>query len=503
MKRQNLQTVAMIALLGMMPAAAYAGASDAADAAQRKDTTALRTLVAKKANVNAAQPDGTTALQWAAHWNDVDAVKMLLRAGANPKLANRFGASPLSEAALSGNAAIVGALLEAGADAKALTTADGETVLMTAARAGNVDVVRMLLDRGADVNAREKYKGQTALMWAAAERHPAVVKLLLERGADWKVRGFDRETRPPKLSAASSISPIPRGGFNALLFAAREGDVETTKVMLDAGVDINYGDIDNATALVVAIMNKQYTLAKFLIDRGADPNVVEASGRTALYAIVDIRNEDWSTLPNRTTDDPLPTLDIVKALLAKGAKVDAPLKRPLPGRSGMDSGDTVLGDGTTPFIRAARSGDAAVMKLLLEKGADPKLTLRDGTNALMIAAGEGYRDKNTRGTEAEALEAMKVAIGAGLDLKQANRAGETALHGAASRGADTIVQYLVDHGADINAQSRQGFTPLDIAMGKSSLIQLPVPKESTVALLQKLGAKEGPGSGTPAAKQKQ
>jgi ankyrin repeat protein len=502
MTRQPLHIVAMIAMLGL-PAVSFAGASDAADAAQRKDTTALRTLVARKTNVNAAQPDGTTALQWAAHWNDVDAVKMLLRAGANPNLANRYGASALSEAALSGNAAIVGALLEAGADAKALSTPDGETVLMTAARAGNVDAVRMLLDKGADVNARERYKGQTALMWAAAERHPAVVKLLLEHGADWKVRSFDRETRPPKLSAASSISPIPRGGFTALLFAAREGDVETARVMLDGGVDINYGDVDNTTALVVSIMNKQYTLAKFLIDRGADPNVVDASGRTALYAIVDIRNEDWSTLPNRTTEDPLPPLDIVKALLARGATVDAPLKRPLPGRSGMDSGDTVLGEGTTPLIRAARSGDAAVMRLLLEKGADPKLTTRDGNNALMIAAGEGYRDKNTRGTEAEALEALKVAMGAGLDLKQTNRQGETALHGAASRGADTIVQYLVDHGADINAQSRQGFTPLDVAMGKSSLIQLPVPKESTVALLQKLGAKEGPGSGTPAAKQKQ
>jgi ankyrin repeat protein len=504
MRRHITRTLVLVALLlGTIPGVTYAGASDAADAAQRKDATALRTLVARKANVNAAQPDGTTALQWAAHWNDVDAVKMLLSAGANPRLANRYGASALSEAALSGNAAIVGALLAAGADAKALSTQDGETVLMTASRAGNVDAVRMLLDKGADVNAREHYKGQTALMWAAAERHPAVVKLLLERGADWKVRSFDRETRPPKLSAASSISPIPRGGFTALLFAAREGDIETARVMLDGGVDINYGDVDNTTALTVAIMNKQYTLAKFLIDRGADPNIVDASGRTALYAIVDIRNEDWSTLPNRTTDDPLPTLDIVKALLAKGAKVDAPLKRPLPGRSGMDSGDTVLGDGTTPFIRAARSGDAAVMRLLLEKGADPKLALRDGTTALMIAAGEGYRDKNTRGTEAEALEAMKVAIDAGLDLKQTNRQGETALHGAASRGADTIVQYLVDHGADINAQSRQGFTPLDIAMGKSSLIQLPVPKESTVALLQKLGAKEGPGSGTPAAKQKQ
>ena len=165
---------------------------------------------------------------------------------------------------------MVEALLKAGADPKTLTTEDGETVLMTAARAGNADVVRMLLDRGADVNAREKYKGQTALMWAAAERHPAVVKLLLDRGADWKVRSFDRETKVPRLSAASSISPIARGGFTALSFAAREGDIESARVMLDGGVDINYGDVDNTSALVVAIMNKQYSFAKFLIDRGAD-----------------------------------------------------------------------------------------------------------------------------------------------------------------------------------------------------------------------------------------
>jgi len=484
--------VTLALLVGTAPPAAIAGPSSAAaDAAQNKNMTALRTLLGSKADVNAAQPDGTTALHWAAHWNDAEAVILLLRAGANPKATNRYGASPLSEAAASGSAAMIDALLKAGADPKTLTTPDGETVLMTAARAGNTDAVRMLLDRGADVNAKETYRGQTALMWAAAERQTAVVKLLLERGADWKIRSFDRETRPPRLSAASSISPIPRGGFTALLFTAREGDVETARAMLDAGVDINYGDVDNTSALVVAIMNKQYSLAKFLIDRGADPNLVDASGRTALYAAIDIRNEDWSALPNRKSDDPLPSLEVVKALLERDANLNTPLTRPLPGRSGMDSGDTALGPGTTPLMRAARSGDAAVIRLLLAKGADAKLTTKDGTTALMFAAGVGYRDKNTRGTEAEALEALKVCVETGLDLRQTNTKGETALHGAANRGADTIVQYLVDHGAELNARMKQGFTPLDIAMGKASFAQLPVPQESTVALLRKLGGREG------------
>lgn len=462
-----------------------------ADAVEHRDMDAVRNLVKQHVNVNATQPDGTNALHWAAHWNDLEAVNLLLRAGADPKIANRYGATPLSEAASVGNAPMIEALLKAGADPKTLTTADGETVLMTAARAGNADVVKVLLDHGADVNAREKYKGQTALMWAAAERHPVVVKLLLEHGADWKVLSFDRETKMPKLSAASSVTPIARGGFTAFLFTAREGDIESAKVMLESGVDIDQTDVDGTNALVVSIMNKKYSFAKFLLDRGANPNLADVKGRAALYAAVDIRNEDYSALPSRQGDDPLPSIEIVKALLARGANPNMQLTKNLPGRSGMDSGDTTLDEGTTPLMRAARAGDAAVMRALLEKGADPKLATKEGNNALMFAAGVGYRDKNTRGLESDALEGLKVAFDTGLDINQANAKGETALHGAALRGADSLVQFLVDHGAKLDAKTKQGFTPLDIAMGKNSFAALPVPHDSTVVLIRKLGGREG------------
>jgi ankyrin repeat protein len=484
-----MKTLATLLFTGVL--ACGLASAQIVDAVEHRDSEALRSLLKQKANINATQPDGTTALHWAAHWNDLETVNVLLRAGANPKIANRYGATPLSEAASVGNAPMIEALLKAGADAKTMTTADGETVLMTAARAGNVDAVKTLLEHGADVNAREKYKGQTALMWAAAERHPDVVKLLLAHGADWKVVSFDRETKMPKLSAASSVSPIARGGFTAFLFTAREGDIDSAKAMLEGGVDIDQTDIDGTNALVVSIMNKKYTFAKFLLDRGANPNLADVKGRAPLYAAVDIRNEDYSALPSRKEEDPLPSLEIVKALLARGANPNVQLTKNLPGRSGMDSGDTTLDEGTTPLMRAARAGDAAVMRALLEKGADPKLTTKEGNTALMFAAGVGYRDKNTRGSETDALEGLKVAAGLGLDINQANTRGETALHGAALRGADSIVQFLVDHGAKLDAKTRQGFTPLDVAMGKNSFAALPVPHDSTVALLRKLGAPEG------------
>lgn len=488
MKRLSL--VLLLTSLALPSFGADSGTSaKVADAAQNRDTAAIETLLKQHAPVNAPQPDGTTALQWAAHWNDVEAVNLLLRAGADAKAANRYGATPLTEAAILGNPVIVEALLKAGADPNTRATSDAETVLMTAARSGNTEAVRALLEHGADVNAKEHYRGQTALMWAAAERHADVVKLLLDHGADWKVISAYRETKLPRLSAASSVSPFSRGGFTAFLFAAREGDIPTATVMLDHGVDINQTDIDHTSALVVSIMNKHYTFAKFLLDRGADPNVTDVKGRAALYAAIDIRNEDWSALPSRKLEDTYPSLDLIKDILAKGGKPNAVLTEKLPGRSGMDTGDISLDEGTTPFMRAARSGDATVMRVLLAAGADPALKTKEGNTALLFAAGVGYRDKSTKGTEAEALEALKVCQDRGMDLNDVNLKGETALHGAASRGADTIVKYLVEHGARLDAKTARGLTPLDVAMGKDSF-GLPVPHDSTVALIRSLGGVE-------------
>jgi len=471
--------------------AAYGASLQPADAAQSRDRDALSALIRQHADVNAAQPDGTTALQWAAHWNDIDAVNLLLRAGADPKRANRYAVTPLSEAAAVGNAAILEALITAGADARTLTTPDGETVLMTAARSGSVEAVKVLLARGAEVNAKENYRGQTALMWAAAERHPAVVKLLLENGADWKALSLARDNSTPKLSAASSVTPMARGGLTALHFAAREGDIETGRVMLDFGVDVNLLDADGTSALVVSALNKRYSFAKFLLDRGADPNLADVRGRAPLYTVLDLRNEDYSALPARKEDDPLPSLDLIQALLDRGANPNAQLTKNLPGRSGMDAGDLTLDQGATPLMRAARAGDHAAMRLLLQHSADPKIATKDANTALLFAAGVGYRDKNTRGSESDALEGLKLLAGLGLDLNQQNNRGESPLHGAAGRGADTIVQYLVAQGGRLNATTEQGLTPLDFALGKNVVGQLPVPHDSTVTVMRKLGGVEG------------
>jgi uncharacterized protein len=472
--------------------ALFAADTRLVDAAKNHDKDAVRALLKEHMDANSPEADGTTALHWAAHKNDLEIAQILIRGGAYVKAVSRYGVTPLSEAATYGSGALVEALLKAGADVNTLTTERGETVLMTASRAGNAAAVKVLLEHGANANATETFRGQTSLMWAAAEDHPEIVKLLIAHGADPKVRSSDRDTTPPKLMAGTPAAPISRGGLTALVFAARQGSIEAAKSLIEAGADVNQGDADGNTPLLIAILNNHDDLAQVLIDKGADVNLANKDGRAPLFAAVDAHDVDWSDRPLVKEADKLTSLDIIKSLVGHKANVNAQLTAvSIIKKAAQDTADRTLGVGATPFMRAARSGDVEVMHYLLDHGADPKLANKDGTNALMVAAGVGYTDAN-RSTEPQALEAVKLCISVGLDVNAATDKGETALHGAARRGANTIIQYLADNHGNVSAANKQGLTPYDLAMGKgaAAAARMP-PKEITAALIQKLGGTAG------------
>ena len=481
-----------LCLVALSAAAYGAGSTPLIEAAKNRNTAAVKTLLAQKADAKAFEPDGTTALHWAAHWNDLEMVNGLLAAGADPKAVNRYGVTPLGEAAGSTGGAVVERLLKAGVDANTLTTEEGETALMTASRVGNLEAVKTLLDRGANPSARESYKGQTALMWAASEGHADVIKLLLAKGADSKILSDNRDTTLPKLPAGSPTAPVSRGGLTALSFAARQGQIEAVNALLAGGTDINQKDIDGHTALVLAILNKHHDLAQVLIGKGADVNAANQDGRAPLFTAVEIRNEDYSPRPALKDTDRTTAKQIIDSLLDKGANVNAQLTGAVEiHKFAQDQGDKTLAAGATAFMRAARSADLETMRLLLSKGADPKLANKDGLTALLVAAGVSWADK-IHGTDADALEAVKICAGLGMDVNASTDRGETALHGAALRGANSIVTYLVEKGAKLDAKNKQGFTALDTASGKGGLAGTTRdPKPATMALLEQLMAKSG------------
>jgi ankyrin repeat protein len=447
------------------------GATDAplADAVQRQDSAAIRALLNQHADVNATLADGSTALLWAAQWDDAALVDLLLRAGANVNTANRYGISPLLEACVNGDAAIIEKLLTAGADANSAQP-EGETALMTAARTGNVDAVTMLLDHGARVNLKENWRGQSALMWAAAEKHPAVVQSLIQRGADVNARSrvFDYTQLMPK--QGSVPMNYPRGGFTALLFAAREGDLASGRTLVNAKADVNLADPDGTTPLIEAIINFHFDFAAFLLDHGASPNAQDGKGRSALYAAVDMHTLDTSTRPNVIPSDGLGSVDVIKALLAHGAKPNPQLTDFIPPRGPLDVADYTMGAGASPFLRAAKSDDVEVMRLLLDKGADPLLATKAGVTPLMAAAGVGWRDGKSHGTESDAIEAIKLCLDHGANINAVADKGVNALQGASLRGADTVIAWLMSHGADVNAKDRivQTFSTKVSALGTST-----------------------------------
>jgi ankyrin repeat protein len=359
------------------------------------------------------------------------------------------------------------ALLEAGADPNAVLP-EGETILMTAARTGPPALLQLLLDRGASLAAREKWYGESALAWAVAENHAEAVRVLLQHGADVNVRSALLEF--PRRRTGQSVLAL--GSWTPLMYAARENALEAARVLVGAKADLDAVDPDGATALVVAIINANYDFAAFLLDAGANPNVVDKEAAMGpLYAAVDMhRLAVGHGRPNPRPSGTLDAVDVIRRLLDRKADPNARLNAVMFQRH-HTMGDFALAKGATPFMRAAKSGDVEVMKLLLDAGADPSLTMPNKSTALMFAAGLGWRDGSPaapsydQGTPDEAVQAITLLLERGADLNAANDNGETALHLAVTnRGAPEIVRFLIARGANLQAQNKRGQTPLAAAM---------------------------------------
>lgn len=451
--------VLLLAACASLAAAGPAGAASGpplVEAARTAGAAAVRALLERRGvDVDAAETDGTTALHWAAYRGDVETARLLLGAGSDAGPANRYGVTPLTLAAGRGDASIVEALLDAGADPNT-TLPEGETALMTAARTGAVDVLRLLLDRGADPRAREGWRGQTALHWAAAENHARAIHTLIERGADVDER-----------SAA---------GWSALLYAVRAGRGDAVRALLAAGADP--GDairppaadssgrrdpVAGTSALVLAVMNGHFSLAQYLVERGADPNAAE-QGWTALHQLAYTRRPNSGKgMPPVVLLDRVDTLAFARFLLDRGANPNARQTERFNNRERNNLNRV----GATPYLLAAKHADVPLMRLLAEYGADTRTPTAGNASPLMVAAGVGiFNVGESAGTNEEAFDAVRLAWELGdRDVGRVDDRGYTALHGAALRGANPIVEFLAARGADLLAESGEGWTPLRIADG--------------------------------------
>jgi ankyrin repeat protein len=457
------------------------------DAVKNADGGAIRALLKQGVDVNLRSGDGASALHWAVYAGDREAADLLIQSGASVNAATDLGITPLWMACTSGTTALIARLLEAGADPNIAPRTSG-TPLMVASRTGNVDAVKLLLDHHADVNAKEGARDQTALMWAVSERHPDVVRELLGAGADVHARS-KTSSRYVLLCCqdfqgdSDGGDYTQEGGFTPLLFAAREGDIESATRLLAAGADIEDSAPTGTSALVLAAHSDRGGFASFLLEKGANPDA-DGAGYTALHAAI-VRGN----------------LSLVKALLSHGANPNARQTRGSPARrySGIALDKTMIG--ATPFLLATRSSQLEIMKLLAASGADVNSALDDRTTPVMAAARRQGREG--RGlAENRIVEAMKLAIELGSKLDAVDSNGDTALHIAAVRRLETVVQFLVEAGAAINAANNRGQTPLAVTLaplppakgsGEATFNEynaLANRTNSTVELLRKLGATE-------------
>lgn len=524
----------LILISALCAVSAMAADSRLADAIQQGDRRAASALLAQKVDVNAAQADGMTALHWAAFQNDVELAQSLIAAGANVKAATRIGgATSLSLACINGNAALIELLLKAGADANA-ATADGATALMAAALSGDPKAVTTLARHGAEINAKEPTYGQTALMFAAGKNRAAAVEALLSLGADPKIQSNVRKLERPRVDEDGNPLPAPAegaaaggrggrggrggggraggglggsargasatiaGGMTALLLAARDGHFDAVRALVAGGADVNQvSGGEKSSPLVIAICNGHYTLAKFLLDNGADPNLATIDGLAALYAVEDTEWAQVGWAPNPITlQEKVTYLDLMKALLERGANPNARLEKTLWFRPTSHNQEWVDKKGATPFWRAAQSSDVATMRILLAGGADPKIASEEGVTPLMVAAGLGWGANATRNVPDAWLATVRFCVELGLDVNAKDNYNYTAVHGASYRGDNDVVKFLVEHGAKLDVRSKKGQTVADMANGPMVNAHLPIDHPDTIALLLKLGA---PGPEVPVA----